>query len=291
MELDELPERIVFGGGGFISFEFAHVAARAGSEVKILEALPRPLGPIDPDLVQMLVNSTEEDGIEVHTRTLVEAIRHRQSAYEVAISKDGEEHTIHADLVVHGAGRVPQIEDLDLERGNVAREEAGISVNEYLQSVLNPAVYAAGDCAATEGPMLTPVAGRQGDIAAANMLQGNHQEPDYAGTGAVVFTLPPLASVGLNEKAANESGHDFEVHCGESSGWYTSRQSRTNVSGYKTLVENGSGRILGAHVLGHHAEEVINLFGLAVKEGIPADTMKQISWGYPIATSDVQYML
>lgn len=291
LELDELPGKIVFVGGGFISFEFAHIAARAGSEVQILEALPRPLGPFDPDLVELLVNSTEEHGIEVHTETRAQAIRSRDSDYEILISKDGEERTLRADLVVHGAGRVPQIDDLDLERANVAREKGGVSVNEYLQSVSNPAVYAAGDCAATEGPMLTPVAGREGDIAAANMLEGNHKKPDYAGTGSVVFTISPLASVGLSEEAASENGLDFDVNYGETSGWYTSQQSRTRHAGYKTLIEKESGRILGAHVLGHHAEEIINLFGLAIRERIPADNLKEISWGYPTATSDIQYMV
>ena len=291
LNLERFPDRIAFVGGGFISFEFAYMAALAGAEVHILEMMSRPLQPFDPDLVDMLVESSEDHGINVRTEAKVLAIEPNDNGFRVQIDVGGEPETLQADLVVHGAGRVPEIDDLNLEAANVDHSKDGIAVNEYLQSTSNAAVYAGGDCAATDGPPLTPVAGKEGNVAAANMLEGNHQSPDYAGTGSVVFTLPALASVGLREEEARERGLDFDVKHGDSSGWYTSQQSLVEHAGYKTLIERDTGRILGAHVFGTHAEEIINLFGLAIKGEIPAETLKEISWAYPSPTSDIQYML
>ena len=97
--------------------------------------------------------------------------------------------------LVHGAGRVPEIDDLDLGTADVQSEKKGVKVNEYLQSVSNPAVYAAGDAAASGGLPLTPVATYDGQIVAANLIEGNHVKPNYQGIPSVVFTIPQLASV------------------------------------------------------------------------------------------------
>ncbi len=178
-----------------------------------------------------------------------------------------QEDTVEADLVVHAAGRVPEIDDLDLEVADVAREQAGVSVNDYLQSVTNPAVYAAGDAAASGGFPLTPVAGMQAGIVARNLLEGNRHIPNYSGIPSVVFTTPPLAHVGLLEQAARAQNLHFATHYGDTSSWYSSQRVALPHSGYKVLVEEGTDRILGAHLLGHHAEEVINLFALAIRAG------------------------
>lgn len=117
-----------------------------------------------------------------------------------------------ADLVVHGAGRVPEIDDLGLEEANVEHGPRGVAVNDFLQSVSNPAVYAAGDAAESAGLPLTPVAAYEGSIVAANILEGNRRKPDYAGIPTVVFTIPPLASVGLGAKAARDLNLKFRVN-------------------------------------------------------------------------------
>src|SRR6266852_4834833 len=147
LELDELPRRIVFVGGGYIAFEFAHIAARAGAQVQVLHRGSRPLKQFDPDLVSMLVQATGELGVEVRLRTQVVAIERQGNDLRVHARMGKQEHTIEADLVVHAAGRVPEIDDLDLEVAEVAREKDGVSVNDYMQSVSNPAVYEAGDAA------------------------------------------------------------------------------------------------------------------------------------------------
>jgi glutathione reductase (NADPH) len=291
MELDQLPRRIVFVGGGYIGFEFAHIAARAGARVQVLHRGARPLERFDPELVAQLVQATRDLGVEVKLQTPVEAIERRDDELIVHARMEGRSYTVAADLVVHAAGRVPEIDDLQLERAGIAYEPAGISVNEYLQSVTNPAVYAAGDAAASGGFPLTPVAEMQGRIVASNLLEGNHSTPNYRGVPSVVFTTPPLARVGLDEAAARDQGLRFTTHRDDMSSWYSSRRLALHHTGFKTLVEDGTGSILGAHLLSPAAEEVINVFGLAIRTGLPVSALKEMVYAYPTSASDIGYMI
>src|SRR2546425_1512747 len=169
LELEQLPRRIVFVGGGYISFEFAHVASRAGAQVQILHRGARPLEGFDPDLVDQLVTATRDLGAEGLVDTAVNAIAKDGDHFIVKASTAKGEQRFETDLVVHGAGRVPEIDDLNLDQGGVAHQKQGVSVNEFFQSASNPAVYAAGDAAAGGGLPLTPVASLEGDVAASNM--------------------------------------------------------------------------------------------------------------------------
>jgi glutathione reductase (NADPH) len=291
LELDNLPPRVVFVGGGYIAFEFAHIAARAGASVQILHRGARPLNKFDPDLVSQLVQATRDLGVEIHLNTAVTALERRGNHVLVHAQTGVQEHTIEADLVVHAAGRVPEIDDLDLDVAGITRQQDGISVNAYLQSVTNPAVYAAGDSVASGGFPLTPVAGMQGDIVARNLLEGNQHTPNYTGIPSVVFTTPPLARVGLDEEAAHAQGLRFSTHHQDTSGWYSSRRVALQHTGFKVLVEEDTDHLLGAHLLGLHAEEVINLFALAIRAGLRATDLKQMVYAYPTSSSDVSYMV
>ncbi len=291
LELDELPRHIVFVGGGYIAFEFAHIAARAGARVQVLHRGSHPLKKFDPDLVAQLVQTTRELGVEVLLNMAVTALERQGNRFLVHARADEQETMVEADLVVHAAGRVPEIDDLDLEVAGITREKDGISVNEYLQSVSNPAVYAAGDAVASGGFPLTPVAGMQGGIVASNLLEGNRHTPNYSGIPSVVFTTPPLARIGLLEETARAQGLRFRTHHEDTSGWYSSRRVALSHTGFKVLVEEGTERILGAHLLGLHAEEVINLFALAIRTGLRASDLKQMVYAYPTSASDVSYMV
>ncbi len=291
LDLEELPRRIVFVGGGYIAFEFAHIAARAGAQVQVLHRGSRPLEKFDPDLVSMLVQASRELGIEVQVNRAVTAIERQGDHLLVHARTGAQEHTVETDLVVHAAGRTPEIDKLDLEAAGVIHGKEGVLVNEYLQSVTNPAVYAAGDAVAGGGFPLTPVAGMQGGIVARNLLEGNQHTPNYTGIPSVVFTTPPLVRVGFLEEAARAQGLRFTTHHEDTSGWYSSRRVALAHTGFKTLVEEGTERMLGAHLLGLHAEEVINLFALAIRTGLRASDLKQMVYAYPTSASDVGYML
>jgi glutathione reductase (NADPH) len=291
LELDELPRRVLFAGGGYISLEFAHVAARAGAQVTILHRGARPLERFDPDLVDQLLGRTRAIGVDVRTETEVTAIEQSDTGLRVLAAAAGRERTFDADLVVHGTGRVADIDDLNLDAAGVKWSQRGVEVNEYLQSVSNSGVYAGGDAAASGGPPLTPVAGYDGRIIAANLLKGNHRTPDYTIVPSVVFTIPPLASVGLLEEAARQRGLRFSVHRSETSAWYSSRRIAETASGYKVLVDDDKDQIIGAHLLGPHAEDTINLFALAMRMRMTATELKQMLFAYPTHASDLAYML
>ena len=292
LERDELPRRIVFVGGGYISFEFAHVAVRAGAHVTILHRGSRPLGLFDPDLVDLLVARTRSLGVDVQLETEVTAVEKTEGGFVVRTAQRGQVQMFEADLVVHGAGRVPEIDDLALDVAGVEWDRRrGVKVNKYLQSVSNPAVYAAGDAAASDGPPLTPVAGYEGRIVASNLLEGNHLAADYSIVPSVVFTVPPLASLGLHEQAAREQGRQVRINHAETSSWYSSRRVGETCSGYKVLVDEETNRILGAHLLGHQVEETINLFAMAMRAGMTAAEIKKTLFAYPTHASDVAYMV
>ncbi len=256
LELEELPRRIVFIGGGYISFEFAHIAARAGAEVTILHRGQRPLEGFDPDLVNQLVGRTKRLGINVEVGTEVEVIEKSGDKASIHALAGNERKVFEAELVVHGAGRVPEINDLNLAAARVQTEEHGIRVNEYLQSISNPAVYAAGDSAASGLPALTPVAAYEGGIVASNLLKGDHTKIEHIAVPTIVFTIPPLAAVGLSERAARQQSPQLRMKREATSGWYSSRRVAEDCSGFKVLIEETKDRILGAHVLGPHADEL-----------------------------------
>jgi glutathione reductase (NADPH) len=234
LQLDKLPQRILFIGGGYIAFEFAHVAVRVGSKVTIVHRDERPLSQFDPDLVDQLVAKSRELGIDVQLGTQAQGVEKKNSGqFVVHASAPGEPRSFEADMVVHAAGRVPEIDDMNLDSAGIEWGERGVKVDEFLQSVSNPAVYAAGDAAASGGPPLTPVAGYEGMIVAANLLKGNHRKGNYLGIPTVVFTIPALASVGLNERGAREQGLKYGVKKELTSTWYSSRRVAEKYSGYK----------------------------------------------------------
>lgn len=290
LTLEALPRRIVLVGGGYIASEFSHIAARAGAAVTVLQHGERMLKKFDPEVVGWLMESFKTLGIDVRTRTTVEAVEKTNSGYAVHATADGKSVSVEADLVVHAAGRGPAFESLNLETAGVATENGRLKLNEYLQSVSNPAVYAAGD-AAQMGPPLTPVASHDAKVVAANLLNGNYQKPDYAGVPSVVFTIPPIAAVGISEAEARKKGIKFKIQSQKASGWFTARQAAEPVYGFKVLVDEESNLVLGAHLVGPHVEEVINVFALAIRHGLTANDLKKTMFAYPTGASDIGSML
>lgn len=291
LALDKLPEKIIFVGGGYISFEFAHIAARAGSSVTILHRGERPLNQFDKDLVGLLTDRTKEIGIDLHVNTIVDKIEKIGNGFIVHGTTNGDKKTFKGGLVVHSAGRIPDIDDMNLDKGNVKFDKKGITVNEYMQSVSNENVYAAGDASGRSGLPLTPVAGMESRVAAHNILNGNELKPDYTATPSVVFTLPPLVSVGMGEGQAKKQNIQYKVKYHKTPEWYSSKRTGERHSASKILIDEKTDTILGAHLLGDHYEEVINLFAMAIRFGIKTKELKKMIYGYPSRSSDIVYML
>lgn len=287
LNLDELPKNIIFVGGGYISFEFAHIAARFGAKATILHGDESPIAMFDRDMVKELLKASEEVGINIKLNQQVSRIEKTAESF-IVHTKDGSSYN--ADLVVHGAGRPPAIAELNLEAAHIEYDSRrGVLVNEYLQSVSNPKVYAAGDAAAA-GPPLSPVAGVQGSIVARNILGEKITQPNYLSTPSVLFTTPVVASVGYSEKSAQDAGLKVEVKSTDTSSWFDAKRFAQKYSKSKVVVEKDTNKIVGAHLIGNHAEDLINIFSLAVELGLTTEDLKKPIMAFPTASDDMRYM-
>ncbi|MGB3761663.1 MAG: NAD(P)/FAD-dependent oxidoreductase [Ornithinimicrobium sp.] len=291
LDLEELPARILFVGGGFISFEFAHIAARAGSSPVIVDRGERPLKSFDPDLVELLVDRGQQVGIDLRRTTTIVDVRPSEGGYQVTLEHAGTHETIQTDLVVHGAGRVAELADLGLDAAGVEWDERGIRVAEHLQSTSNPAIWAAGDSADTDGMPLTPVAVSEAKVAASNMIKGTTSAPDYAGIATAVFTIPELTRVGMLESEARASGIDLAVRYSDTSGWYSNYRIGETTAAAKILIDQSTDTIVGAHLLGPEYGELVNTLALAIKLGLTTRQLKSATAAYPTVGSDLGSML
>ncbi len=292
LNLEKLPESMIFIGAGYIGMEFAHMAARFGVKVTVMEFLPRPLINFDEDMVDHLQKASEELGIEFMFNAEVNEIEKLQKNFRVKALQNGKEISAKAELVFNTAGRIPSIEGLDLEKGKVAFTKKGIIVNEFLQNITNKNVYACGDVTDSAGLALTPVSGYEAGIVSANILkEKNPVKIDYPLQPSVVFTLPNLASVGFSEKEAKEKGFDFTVEHKVVPEWFNSKRINEKVYAYKTLADNKTGQIIGVHLVGPEASEVINLFTLAMNSRTTVKQLKQMLFAYPTWGSDIKGMV
>ncbi len=289
--LEKLPQRILFVGGGFISFEYAHLAARCGSDVTIMSRGRRVLKGFDPVLAEKLVEASAAAGITFALEAEPKKIEKRNGSLAIIAETAAGKQEYAADLVVHGAGRIPDIEDMDLETGGVEYSPDGILVDSCLQSTSNSQVYAAGDAVAGGVP-LTPVAMKEARVAAENLVHGaGTSRPDYSCVPHVVFALPRLASVGMQEEVAVKQGLDFRVNERDTSVWLHNQRVGEHCAGFRVLIENGTEKIIGAHILDSHADDLINVFALAMQNGLTAGQVRNAIYAYPTATSSIQYML
>ncbi len=282
-----LPSEVVFIGGGVIAMEFSHVYARAGAKVTILELAPQLLGRMDADAVGMLAAETERLGVTIRTGVKVNAIERADRQLHVRFEHDGKAQTVRADRVVNGAGRIADVEGLNLDAAGIRHDGIRIELDPYLRSVSNPAVWVTGDAVATTA-QLSPIATYEGQIVGHNIVNGPTKVPDYTVLPSAVFTVPALASVGLTEKEAADRGLDVTVTTTDMTGWFSARSYGETVAWAKVLVDKATDRIVGAHLVGHHGEELIHLFALAMRQGISATDLRDLPTAYPTFASDMK---
>jgi glutathione reductase (NADPH) len=285
-----LPASVVFVGGGVIALEFSHVYARAGANVTILEVLPRLLDNMDADAAAQVRIATERIGVAIHTGVEIRRVERAGDRLRVAYAERGSERVIEADRVVNGAGRIANIDGLDLPAGKVAMEHGRIALDAHLRSTSNAAVYVCGDAVSTT-PQLSPIATYQGRIVGRNIVDGPTHMPDYASIPACVFTVPALASVGLTQAAAEEKGLDLRIEINDMRQWLSGRTYAETGAWAKVLVDRQSDRIIGAHLVGHTSEELIHIFALAMKHGIAAGEVRDMVYGFPTFSADIKSLL
>jgi len=286
----DLPASVIFVGGGVISLEFGHVYARAGANVTILEALPQLLPALDKDAVARLQTENERIGISVRTAISVKRIEPADGRLRVVFTHGGEERSIEADRVVNGAGRVANIDALDLATGHIEHANGRVALDNHLRSTSNPLVYVCGDAVPTS-PQLSPIATYEGDMVGRNIVEGPTYSPDYASMATSVYTVPALAAVGLTEAAARQKVFAIDVHTNDMQDWFSAKTYAETVAWSKIIVDQATDRILGAHFVGHSGQELVNLFGLAMRFGLTAGQIRDNVYSYPTFSSDIKHML
>ncbi len=283
----EQPQDVIFIGGGVIALEFSHVYQRAGTQVTILEVMPQLLPRLETDAVAQLRAETERLGVNVHTGVKVLGIEAEGDRVAVHIEVDGETRRLVADRVVNGAGRVANVDSLNLEAAGVEHDGVAIKLDKALRSVSNPRVYVAGD-ALVQSPQLSPLATWEGRIVGQNIIEDAAIEPDYRVIPSVVHTVPSLATVGINEAEADAEGRSIKVTVSDMTDWFSGKSYAETVAWSKVLVDKATDEIVGAHLVGHRAEELVHFFALAMQHGITASKLKETQLAFPTFTSDVK---
>lgn len=290
LEMPSLPERIVFVGAGVIAFEFAHVLSRAGSEVTLLEVAPRVLPALDADVSAEVTAATRELGVKIETGVILDRVDDQGDEVRVEYRVGGRRATARANLAANGAGRIADLAALGLAAAGITLEGGVVRIDPYLRSVENPDVYFAGD-AIPGRPQLSPVATYEGRIVGHNLTHDELRSPIYDHVPAALYTVPAAATVGLTEEEAVRRRFDVEVRTNDMRSWRSARAHAESTAWSKVLVDRSTGRILGAHLVGHGAEETIHSFALAIEKGMTADEIASRVYAYPTFHSDLKFLV
>ncbi len=260
MVLPELPRSMAIVGAGAIGLEFAYFYSVFGTKIALIEYLDRILPTADEEICAQLTRSFQKRGIEIHTSSRVKSVEAQGEGVRVVFDEGGAERSVGADLALMAVGIRGNVEDLGLEAIGAGTEKTFIQVDDDMRTGVT-GVYAIGDVCGQ--PALAHVASAEGVHAVEHMLERNPPPLDYTAIPACVYCQPQVASVGLTEKEAKEKG--FEVKVGRFP--FTASGKAVAVGeteGFvKIVAEARHGEILGAHIIGSEATELIAELGLA----------------------------
>ena len=291
LDMMDLPERILFIGSGYIGSSFAQISAMMGAEVVVIASDDSPVDTFDDTLNEMAARAASAHGIKFHFRTKAKGIKEEADGRLTVTCEheNGQTVTETVDRVIHCAGRVPNVKDIGLESAGIEFGEKGIEVDNKLQTNV-PNHYAIGDCG-NSGLPLTPVASYESSLLIDNLFKGKSREVDYLPIPTVAFTLPPITAVGLKADQAKEDPRDLEIKFEDTTEWFTNEHVNAKVSGYKIITDPENDLVVGAHILGDDADEVINLFAMIIHHKIKITDVRQMVLAYPTAGADIQRML
>ena len=289
LELTALPATIAFVGAGVIAFELGHVMARAGARVTLLEAAPRVLPGHDAGAVDRLLEASAARGIDVQVGVEVQSIDDAPDGTRVVRYRASGPRELRVHAVAHGAGRIADLDGLDLAAAGVATDGARPRLDDAHCSRSNPDIWFAGD-AVPGKPQLSALATYEGRLVARNLTRGEKQAPDYTSIPSVVFTAPALASVGPTEEEARARGLKVEARVNDMRTWRSARTYAEEIAWSKVLVDPKADRVIGAHLVGHGAADLINTFALAIRYGIPVTSLVEGVYAYPTFHSDLKFL-
>ena len=276
IHLKEQPARLVVVGGGFIGLEFGFALARAGSKVTILQSGAQIAPPLDDEIREALLAAAREAEISVVTNVKVTRIVEDKTV-EAQIGSKAERFP--ADQVLLATGRPSNVEELNPQSAGVELDHSSVKINGYLQSVSNPRIYAVGDAAGKH--QHTPIAWYEGPIAAHNAVKGNERKTDFSVFPSAIFTIPSIGQVGLTEKEARDRGHRVQVSKTPFS-YNPAAGVREETEGLvKVVYEEGTERILGVHVIGAHAEDIIQIAATGMLGGLKKSQFGSAHYVFP----------
>ncbi|HIX22756.1 MAG TPA: dihydrolipoyl dehydrogenase [Candidatus Parabacteroides faecavium] len=273
LQSKELPASLIIIGGGVIGMEFASFFNSMGTEVQVVEMLDKILGPMDKELSDMLQAEYAKRGVKFYLGHKVTGI-HGQ---EVTVEKDGESFTLHGEKVLLSVGRRPVTKGFGLETLALEPYRNGIKVNEYMQTSL-PNVYACGDITAFS--LLAHTAVSEAEVAIDHIL-GKARAMSYKAIPGVVYTNPEIAGVGKTEEELQTSGTPYQVKKIPMafSGRFVAENEMGN--GVCKLILAEDGTLIGAHLLGNPASELIVIAGIAIEKGMKAEELTSFVFPHP----------
>lgn len=273
LQSKELPASLVVIGGGVIGMEFASFFNSMGVEVHVVEMLDKILGPMDRELSELLQADYAKRGIKFYLSHKVTAVH----GTEVSVEKDGETFTLRGDKVLLSVGRRPTTKGFGLETLSLAPFRGGIQANEYMQTSV-PNVYVAGDI--TGFSLLAHTAVSEAEVAISHIL-GKPRAMSYRAIPGVVYTNPEIAGVGKTEDELQAEGVAYSVRKIPMafSGRFVAENEQGN--GICKLLLSETDVLLGAHMLGNPASELIIIAGIAIEQGMTADCLKSFVFPHP----------
>jgi mercuric reductase len=280
LELTELPGSLLVVGGGAVGLEFGQAFARFGSKVTIVDAVDRIAFPDDREAAAELAAALEDEEIELVTNTFVKSVRQAGDEVVVTLSpRDGdEERELRVARVLLSAGRVPNVEELALEKAGVERTKTGIAVDAHLRTTAD-GVWAAGDV--TGLAQFTPIAQYQARIAVEDMFSEVAPEADYSALPTAIFTDPELAAVGLTEEEARDEGLDVDTAKHPLASVTRAQYTNSKRGLYKIVFDRRSRRVLGVHVVSRGASDIVQGLALPLKLGVTVDDLASVHHTYP----------
>ena len=273
LQSKELPASLVIIGGGVIGMEFASFFNSLGVEVHVVEMLDKILGPMDRELSAMLQAEYAKRGVKFYLGHKVTGVH----GTEVSVEKDGETFTLTGEKVLLSVGRRPVTKGFGLENLGVEPFRNGVKVNEYMQTSL-PNVYACGDITAFS--LLAHTAVSEAEVAIDHIL-GKPHAMSYKAIPGVVYTNPEIAGVGRTEDELQAAGVDYQVKKIPMafSGRFVAENEMGN--GVCKLLLDGEGTLIGAHLLGNPASELIVIAGMAIEQGMKAEQLTRFVFPHP----------
>ena len=269
----ELPASLVIIGGGVIGMEFASFFNSLGTEVHVVEMLDKILGPMDRELSAQLQAEYAKRGVKFYLGHKVTGVH----GTEVSVEKEGESFTLHGDKVLLSVGRRPVTKGFGLETFGLEPFRNGIWVNDRMQTSV-PNVYACGDITAFS--LLAHTAVSEAEVAVSNLL-GHEAHMSYKAIPGVVYTNPEIAGVGKTEEELQAAGIAYQVKKIPMafSGRFVAENEMGN--GVCKLILSEDGTLLGAHLLGNPASELIVIAGIAIEKGMKAEELRSFVFPHP----------